>query len=184
VSVQNRRHPISQEFTMSGQQLREAIEKATEFVREHPEKGRNPNPPAVARIVDGLKCEVTGTGGERIATDMPRGVGGGGTATTPGWLMRAGLASCDATCIALRAAAQGIELSALEVVVTSESDLRGLLGTDDQVPAGLQDLRIQVRIAAPGATAEQLESLVRWACAHSPVGGADLARTRVEVRVD
>jgi hypothetical protein len=33
---------------------------------------------------------------------------------TPGWLFRAGFASCAATCIAMGAAAQGIELASLE----------------------------------------------------------------------
>jgi uncharacterized OsmC-like protein len=59
---------------------------------------------------------------------MPSEVGGSGDQVTPGWLFRAGLASCAATRIAMAAAAEGIELATLEVRASSRSDTRGLLG--------------------------------------------------------
>jgi len=43
---------------------------------------------------------------------------------------------------------------------------------------------VLVRISAPGTSARELEELVRWACAHSPVGCADLGTTQVDVQVD
>jgi uncharacterized OsmC-like protein len=168
---------------MSTVQIREAIEKVSKVLSEKPEKARIKNPPATASLVDGLKCQVTGPSGEKLQTDMPAGVGGGATAPTPGWLMRAALASCNATCIAIRAAKGGINLAKLEVTVSSESDNRGMLGLDDNVPAGLQDLRVHVRINAPGTSAEDLDELVRWACSHSPVGCTDAPSAQVEVQV-
>ena len=127
---------------------------------------------------------VTGPAGETLLTDMPAGVGGGATAPNPGWLMRAALASCNATCIAMRAARQGVNLTKLEVTVSSESDNRGMLGLDESVSAGLQDLRVQVHISAPGTSAEELGELARWACSHSPVGCTDAPSARVEVQVE
>jgi hypothetical protein len=70
----------------------------------------------------------------------------------------------------MRAAHLGITLQTLEVTVTSESDLRGLLGTDETVSAGLFGLRTHVKIGAVGANPEQLRQIVSWAEAHSPVG--------------
>jgi uncharacterized OsmC-like protein len=115
---------------------------------------------------------------------MPAGVGGGATAPNPGWLMRAALASCNATCIAMRAATRGVNLARLEVTVSSESDNRGMLGLDDAVSAGLQDVRLHVRISASGMSARELDELVRWACAHSPVGCANLTAVQVQVQVE
>jgi hypothetical protein len=60
--------------------------------------------PAVAVIEEGLRGRVRGGDGWSIVTDMPAAVGGGGAAPTPGWLIRAALASCAATTIAMRAA--------------------------------------------------------------------------------
>src|SRR5947209_4993929 len=71
-----------------------------------------------------------------VTTDMPHSVGGGASAPTPAWLMRAALASCDATLVAMEAARDGVELTDLKVTVESESDFRGVLGVDDSVHAG------------------------------------------------
>ena len=81
-----------------------------------------------------------------MATDMPTCVGGGGTAPSPGWLARAGHASCDATVVAVRAAELGVRR--VEVVVDSESDGRGLLASHDTVTVGSESVRVRRRISA------------------------------------
>jgi uncharacterized OsmC-like protein len=169
---------------MSSAQVREAIEKTSKMLGEQPEKARVKNAQATATWMEGLKCRVTGPAGEQVQTDMPAGMGGAASAPNPGWLMRAALASCNATAIAMRAARRGISLATLEVTVTSESDSRGLLGLDEKVSAGLQGMRIHVKVSAPGAGAREVEELVRWACAHSPVGCANLGAAQVEVQVE
>ncbi len=150
--------------------VRDAVEKLSRVFAQDPGKARAKNPAATARLEGGLKCEVTGQHGERLSTDMPPALGGGGSGPNPGWLLRASLASCTATMIAMRAAQQGVMLTSLEVSVASESDSRGLLGTDDGVSAGLFGLRTHVKIGAEAATADQLQEIVWWADAHSPVG--------------
>lgn len=169
---------------MSNAQVRQAIEKVSGFLQAQPGKARVQNATATASLMDGLRCQVTGPAGETLQTDMPAAVGGSASAPNPGWLMRAGLASCNATCIALQAARRGVELQDLEVTVSSESDQRGMLGLDDSVSAGLQNLRVRVRISAPGTPAPELEQLVRWACAHSPVGCTDTPSAQVDVEVE
>ncbi len=169
--------------TSTSTSIRDGMAKVARFVTERPDKARTRSSPATATLERGLRCEVTGPNGERLSTDMPPALGGAGDGPQPGWLMRAGLAACNASCIAMRAAHLGIELSLLEVTVTSESDMRGFLGLDESVPAGLQDLQVAVRIAAPGRAAEELDALVRWACAHSPVGGCDPRSARIDVEV-
>ncbi len=170
---------------MSTERIRDSIEQAARYLSEHPEEARYTDTPATAVVEEGLRCRVEGPGGYEVTTDMPKGVGGGDSAPSPGWLFRAALATCDATLIAMRAAQEGIELAGLEVTVDSESDDRGLLGMDDAVPAGPLSARVRVRIQAPDAKEDRLRELVEWAKAHSPVDDATCRavpmRTEVEV---
>jgi uncharacterized OsmC-like protein len=153
---------------MSTVRIREAIDKLATLFAAQPEKARVRNTAATARLVEGLKCEVTGPGNERVLTDMPAGIGGEGTGPNPSWLLRSGMASCTATVIAMRAAKLGIDLTTLEVTVESESDQRGMLGLNEKVSAGLGGFRMKVRIAG-SAPAAKLKELVEWSEAHSPV---------------
>lgn len=152
--------------------IREALEGAVAFLSANPEKGRCTDKEATAVLEEGLRCRARSPDGASVVSDMPAGVGGAGSAPSPGWLLRAALANCDATVIAMRAARLGLTLTTLEVTVDSESDDRGLLGTDDRVPAGPLLLRTRVRIGAAGVAPERLRELVEWAEAHSPVSDA------------
>lgn len=163
--------------------IRDSIESLVVYLGEHPEKWRNADPPATAVMIDGLRCRAEGPGGAAIVSDMPRAVGGGDSAPRPGWFMRAALATCDATVIAMRAAQLGIVLDRLEVTVESESDPRGLVGMDDAVDAGPLGVRVRVAIAAAGASAAELRAIVEWAERHSPVGDALRRTVPVEVEV-
>jgi uncharacterized OsmC-like protein len=150
--------------------VRQALETLTRLIHTEPAKAGAKNVPARARLLESLRCAVEGPNGESLYTDMPRPMGGAASAASPGWLLRAAVASCTATAIAMRSAMQGIDLTLLEVTVDSSSDHRGLLGMDDNVPAGLDTVRVRVRIAAPGRTAAELRALAQWGDAHSPVG--------------
>lgn len=81
-----------------------------------------------------LHFRATDAAGRHVDTDMPADIGGENRAMTPGTLLRAALGTCDATTIALEAAARGIELERLEVEVASTSDHRGLLDVDGAKP--------------------------------------------------
>jgi hypothetical protein len=72
----------------------------------------------------------------------------------------------------MRAASVGVELDTLEVTVAMDFDDRGLLGTDDTVPAGPLSSNVSVRIGAEDADEETLRGIVAWAEHHSPVGDA------------
>jgi uncharacterized OsmC-like protein len=148
----------------------EAIAKLTKVFTEQPEKARTRNAPATAVIEDGLKFQITGPAGEKVLTDMPVPMGGTASAPNPGWLLRAALASCNATVIAMRAAQLGVKLNTLEVTVDSDSDNRGIIGLDERVSAGLLSLRTKVKIGAQAAAPAQLREIIAWAEAHSPVG--------------
>lgn len=151
--------------------IRSAIEAASDHLTQHPEAGVGTDALATAVREEGLRFRVEGPKGDLI-TDMSEAVGGGGAAPTPGWLLRAALASCDATIVAMEAARAGVELDDLTVTVESESDFRGVLGIDDSVPPGPLAVRVRIRLAANNATDEQLREIVERAESRSPVGDA------------
>jgi uncharacterized OsmC-like protein len=168
---------------MTVEHIRDSIGSTVEYLAAHPEKCRGVDGAATA-VIDGLRTRVEGPRGEVVVTDMPKSIGGGATAPSPSWLLRAAIASCEAVVIAMRAAQEGVELSDLVVTVDSESDDRGLLGMDDSVPAGPLRVRIRVKIAAEGAPAERLREIVSWAMEHSPVGDAIVRAVPTTVEVE
>jgi organic hydroperoxide reductase OsmC/OhrA len=108
-----------------------AWHRVERVLRRNPHSGLQADVPATAMWSGGTRVACTHSGGTTVATDMPTEMGGDGTAVTPGWLLRAGLASCAATVIAMNAAVAGIRLATLEVIASSRSDTRGLLGMTD-----------------------------------------------------
>src|SRR6267154_6260114 len=154
---------------MTNAGIREAMSVAVAYLTEHPAEARYTDSEATAVLTSGLAVTVTGSDGASIQTDMPKSVGGGGGAPSPGWLLRAAQASCLATLIGMRAAHQGLDVGRVEVVVDSESDDRGILGIDDSVPAGPLSSRARVRIESNGVARENLEQLIQWADTHCPV---------------
>jgi uncharacterized OsmC-like protein len=153
---------------MDQAQIRESIERTNAALAQNPAKARSTAAPLTARLINGLSFEVKGAGGETVRTDMPPPMGGEASAPNPGWLMRASLAACTATVIAMRAARLGVKLTVLEVDAESDTDNRRLLGLDDQCAAVLA-LRLKVRIGAEGASDDTLREIAAWADAHSPV---------------
>lgn len=148
--------------------IRSAIEGASRHLAEHPEAAVDTDAAATAVHEEGLRFRVEGPRGA-LTSDMSTSVGGGATGPTPAWLLRAALASCDATLVAMEAARDGVELEELEVTVDSDSDFRGILGVDDSLNPGPLRLRVRIQLAASGATEDQLREIVQRAESRSPV---------------
>jgi uncharacterized OsmC-like protein len=154
---------------MSVEHIQNSVNDVIAYLKENPQDAKSTSAPITATMEDGLRCRATGVDGKSVVTDMPKAVGGGGTAPSPGWLARAALATCDATRIALRAAELGITLDTLEVVADSVDDDRGLFGLDKSIPAGSLSLRTRVTIGAAGVDEKALREIVDFAVTHSPV---------------
>ena len=150
--------------------IRESVEGVIGYYTQNPDKAIGPDKEAIAIVEEGLRVRATGPDGQTLVCDMPKGLGGGATAPSPGWMMRATLANCETIMIALRAAQLGIELKTLEVRVDSLSDDRGMLGMDDSKPAGPMNMKVSIRIGADGISEEKLHEIIEWAEKHSPVG--------------
>ncbi len=173
---------------MTQQATADAIRRVQSALQRRPDVARHEDGPATARWAGGTRVVAGHANGTQVPSDMPTELGGTGDLVTPGWLFRAGLASCAATSIVMAAAAEGIELSVLEVKATSWSDARGLLGmagADGQpVFAGPGDVQLAVRITAGGVPPERLRALVQAAVGHSPIPSALQAATPLALRID
>lgn len=161
-----------------------ALQRVEKTFAQKPGMALQADTEARATLSGGLSLEVRHPAGHVIRTDMPSVLGGGGQEVAPGWLMRAGLASCTATVIAMRAERLGIRLTRLDVTATSHSDARGLLGLDPSVPAGPLDVAMRVDVGAENADDAQLAELVAWAQEHSPIGNALRRPIQVELTVN
>ena len=153
-----------------------AVSRVESVLRRKPEAALHDDPPGKVRWEGGLRMVATHASGRQVLTDMPAELGGSGDQVSPGWLLRTGLASCAATCIAVAAAREGIVLDTLEVEACSRSDTRGMLGipdTDGQpVDPGPRDMQMRVRIAAQGVPADRLRALVEAAQGCAPMSAA------------
>jgi organic hydroperoxide reductase OsmC/OhrA len=165
-----------------------AVQRVEAVLKRRPATGIHEDAPATAQWQTGLRVVARHQNGKQMATDMPSELGGSGDQVTPGWLFRAGLASCLATRIAMGAATAGIELTLLEVSASSRSDARGLLGmaddSGDPVGAGPRDVQLLVRIAAPGVPADRLQTLVEDSNRCSPISAAVRHVVPVSLRIE
>lgn len=168
--------------------LAAALQRVEKVLQRRPDMGLHDDAPATAQWQSGTRVVSSHANGMQVTSDMPAEVGGSGDQVTPGWLFRAGLASCAATRIAMGAAAEDIELAALEVVASSRSDTRGLLGMSgadgEVVCAGPSDVQLLVRISAPGVSAERLRAVVEESCRCSPVPAALQSAVPMTLRIE
>ena len=173
---------------MAMQDIAAAMERVKTVLERRPEMGLHDDAPATARWEGGTRIVASHANGKQMATDMSAELGGTGDQVSPGWLFRAGLASCAATTIAMTAAKRGIDLTTLEVKAGSRSDTRGFLrmeGVDGGlVDASPCDFRVFVRIAARNAPPEQLRALVAEGLGCAPITNAVANANPIAVDVE
>jgi len=115
-----------------------------------------------------------------VEADHPQVLVGEDRAPLPVELVLAGLASCLTGGIGNIASARGIELYSVESTIEGEIDLQGILGLNDEVRNGYQELRVDFRIEGD-APREKLEAIVKQATDRSAV--YDVLTNRVPVQV-
>ncbi|MBY0226021.1 MAG: OsmC family protein [Hyphomicrobium sp.] len=77
------------------------------------------------------------------------------------------LAGCVTTTFVLHAMARGITIFELSTELKGDIDLQGLLGLDDNVPAGYEQINIRMHVKAD-CSEEELDDLIGYAKQHSP----------------
>lgn len=169
---------------MSVEGIRKSVESAINYLKQHPEEAEYTDSLATAVVQEDLKCRIEDPEGREIVSDMPPSVGGGNTAPSPGWLLRAAEASCVATLIAMRAAQVGLLLDEIQVKVDSESNDYGILGIDESVPVGPIATSVRIRVAGGGEEEDAIREVVQWAYEHCPVTDAVRRAVPVETQIE
>jgi len=158
------------------------VRLAREYFGQQPRAAQIEDPVVRVERIGPLRFRATDGEGHEAESDLPPEIGGTHQAMAPGSLLRSALGTCGATSITLEAASRGIELTRLEVEVSSNSDHRGLLGFDGVEPGPLS-MRIRYRLASATASEEELRSLVSTAERISPVSSALRRQLAVEVEI-
>lgn len=170
------------------EKILQAMQRVRAVLAQRPRAGIHADEPAIACLEDGVRVITRHANGTQISTDMPGELGGGGNHVSPGWLLRAGLASCLATRIAMEAAASGIPLTRLEVIAKSTSDARGLLGMMGDGGAPItpapSEVQLGVRIGASDVSDERLRAMIDSSVRCSPVSAALERAIAVRLHVD
>jgi uncharacterized OsmC-like protein len=78
------------------------------------------------------------------------------------------LAGCVTTTFVLHATARGITIRELSTQLEGDLDLQGLLGLDDSVSPGYEQIRIKMNVKAD-CSDEELDDLLAYTQQHSPV---------------
>jgi uncharacterized OsmC-like protein len=130
----------------------------------------------------------SGAGGEHehrqtytADADHPAVLVGQDNAPTPAEHLLQALGACLTSGLANIAAARGIELGEVTARVEGDIDLRGILGIDDEVRNGFENIRVTFHVSGD-AEAEKLARLVEQARARSAV--FDVLTHGVPVSVD
>src|SRR5947209_20160622 len=105
-----------------------------------------------------IACSVD-LGREIYKAQAHKGVGGAGTGACSGDLLLGALAACAQITCQMVAAAMGIPVRTVEVVVSGELDLAGTLGISREVPVGFESIDCRFVIDAPDAPPDQIEAL-------------------------
>src|SRR5690349_18848431 len=108
---------ISKGHAMTARTIADSLRRVQAVLERRPETGLHDDAPATCHWQGAARAITHHPDGLSVATDMPSEFGGAGNDASPGWLFRAGIASCATTSIVFIAASEGIELSMLEVKV-------------------------------------------------------------------
>jgi len=143
-----------------------AVTRLEAAVERRPGFGRATSTASIT-LIEGLRC-CSEEGDWSIESDLSAGLGGSGSAPTPGVLLRAALGSCLAMGYRLRAARRGIPVRSIRVTVESDSDVDGMLRTTSTAPPGFTAIRCHVELDTDAPVAD-IEAMVDEADRLSPI---------------
>lgn len=173
---------------MATKEIAAALQRFGGVMQKRPATAVHDDPPATTRWQGGLRFVAAHPNGQEVESDMAVELGGTGDKVSPGWVFRAGFASCTATCIAMTAALEGVELEMLELEARSRSDARPVLGLPDAgglpLSPGPFDVELIVRASARGVSPEVLRGVIARGCDRSPAATAMETATPLTVRIE
>jgi uncharacterized OsmC-like protein len=158
------------------------VARAREYLRNLPALARYHDTPARATVDYALTVRVAGPEGMPI--EVVAGIGDSAAVPSPGWYFRASLAASAAMFITMRAAEEAVLIEDLSVTVGAESDDRGALGMDEDIPAGPIGMTIDVRYGRSDHDEESTRSVIEWGVEHCTVYDAVIRPVPVELSIE
>lgn len=145
--------------------IKNAFERNVKLLNLKPEKGQYTTSTKI-RLKNGTTCDVEHKDWT-FKADVGENQGGNNAGPGPSVLQRGALGSCLAIGYATWAAAMGVPIENIEVIVEADVDARGTYGIEG-VKAGYKALRYTVSIESP-APKEKILDVIEKADNHSPV---------------
>lgn len=69
---------------MSTTHIQQSMENVIKYLAEHLDECRYTDKAATTIVEEGLRCRAEGPDGATLISDMPKAIGGGGSAPSPG----------------------------------------------------------------------------------------------------
>jgi uncharacterized OsmC-like protein len=115
---------------------------------------------ATGTLDDEITCSVQ-TGRALATAGLHPATGGDGLALCSGDMLLEALVACAG--VTLRAVATALEIALDGGTITADGqlDFRGTLGVDREAPVGFRDIALRFALDAPGASEEQLATLLK-----------------------
>ncbi len=115
---------------------------------------------ATGSLDEGIACSVQ-TGRALATAGLHPATGGDGLALCSGDMLLEALVACAG--VTLRAVATSLEIPVRGGTITADGvlDFRGTLGVDREAPVGFRDVALRFELDAPGASDEQLATLLK-----------------------
>jgi uncharacterized OsmC-like protein len=130
-----------------------------ERYRERPEDARV-TLTATGTLDDEIACNVR-TGRALAKAGLHPASGGDGSLLCSGDMLLEALVACAGVTLKAVATALEIPLEGGTITADGELDFRGTLGVDRQAPVGFADIALRFELDAPGATEDQLATLLK-----------------------
>ncbi len=115
---------------------------------------------ATGALDDEIACNVR-TGRALAKAGLHPATGGDGSLLCSGDMLLEALVACAG--VTLKAVATALEIPLAGATITADGalDFRGTLGVDRQAPVGFTDIALRFELDAPGASEEQLATLLK-----------------------
>ena len=152
---------------MSRETLRTALESCIDGVKQAPDTAK-----IVLTARTQLEEDVRATAKVRdfpaMVVDEPPIFGGTDQGMNPGEVLLAALGTCQEIMYSAYASVMDIQLDELKITCHGSLDLHGMLGLDEDIPAGFTEISFEAHIKSPDSP-DKVRALVDMAQSHCPL---------------
>jgi putative redox protein len=129
-------------------QVKDALEKFVDIINTDPDASKDAFEAKVKWVKD-MQCECKIRDFPAIIIDEPPKLGGSNQGGNPLELFLSAIGSCITLSIAGFSSMMGLTVDSVEVSVKGHIDFKGFFGLDQNVPSGLSDIKMEVRVKSP-----------------------------------